>query len=246
MGGPGTVRTIESPDPDQLRPSPRDQAGLVVFLLALAAGASDAFSFLTGGVFASVMTGNLVLLGLSASSREGTLAVHAGLSLVGYIGGALAGALICRPSSASTWPPGCRAALGIELALLLVWPWSAAAVPGSVPSPLEMTLLPATAAAMGLQSAFSWTASLVKPSTTYLTGVLTELMASLATGRGLAGERQTLLVLGAAVVGAGAEAALVLFVPRVGPLLAVFTVVAVLLLVNDRGSRADQPATEAG
>jgi hypothetical protein len=99
---------------------------------------------------------------------------------------------------------------------------------------------------MGIQSAVGRAAPLVKGSTTYLTGALTEVVASLATGRGLARERQTLLVLGAAVVGAGAEAALVLFVPRVGPLLAVVAVGCVLLLVNAGERHSRQRVTELG
>jgi uncharacterized membrane protein YoaK (UPF0700 family) len=208
------------------------EVDLALLLLGLATGASDAFSFLTGGVFASVMTGNLVLLGLSASNREGTLALHAGLSLGGYVGGVLVGVRICRPPSAPDWPPGCRAVLGIELALLVGVAVARGTIGGPVSSPVELSLLFGTAAAMGLQSAVGRAAPLVKRSTTYLTGALTEVVASLATGRGLARERQTLLVLGAAAVGAGAEAALVLFVPRVGPLLAVLAVGCVLLVVN--------------
>lgn len=237
---------IDTSQNDPARATATGESGLAVLLLGLATGASDAFSFLTGGVFASVMTGNLVLLGLSASSREGTLAVHAGLSLAGYVGGALVGARICRPTSAPTWPPGCRATLGIELALLLGVAVARGAIGGPVSSSLELTLLAGTAAAMGLQSAVGRAAPLVKRSTTYLTGALTEVVASLATGRGLARERQTLLILGAAVVGAGAEAALVLFVPRVGPLLAVFAVGCVLLLVNAGERHSRQPVTEVG
>ncbi len=237
---------IDTSQNDPAQAAATGEAGLSLFLLGLATGASDAFSFLTGGVFASVMTGNLVLLGLSASNREGTLAVHAGLSLAGYVGGALVGSRICRPSSAPAWPPGCRATLGIELAVLLAMALVRGAVGGRVPSLLELTLLAGTAVAMGLQTAVGRAAPLVKGSTTYLTGALSEVVASLATGRGLARERQTLLVLGAAVFGAGAEAALVLFVPRVGPFLAVLAVGSVLLLVNAGERHSPQPGTEVG
>ena len=43
-----------------------------------------------GGVFSSVMTANIVLLGLSAGKLSGSLALHAGAALTGYIVGAVA------------------------------------------------------------------------------------------------------------------------------------------------------------
>jgi uncharacterized membrane protein YoaK (UPF0700 family) len=47
-------------------------------LLTVAGGGLDAICFLgLGGVFARVMTGNMVLLGLSAGHRNTTLAAHA-------------------------------------------------------------------------------------------------------------------------------------------------------------------------
>jgi uncharacterized membrane protein YoaK (UPF0700 family) len=177
------------------------------------------------------MTGNLVLIGLSASSRNGTLALHSGVSLAGYMAGTLVGARICRSASTHGWPPGAVAALGVELTLLAAVAVVRGAVAGSVPSPLEVGLLVGTAGAMGLQSALCRVAPVPRLSTTYLTGALTEVVASLATGKGLAGQSRTLAVLGAAVLGAGAGAALVTYVPRAGAVPAVVAVATVLLLM---------------
>jgi uncharacterized membrane protein YoaK (UPF0700 family) len=183
-------------------------------------------------VFASVMTGNLVLLGLSASTRDGRLALHAGLSLCGYVTGALVGTRICRSATAVNWPRESSIVLGIELSVLVAVAVARLAVAGTVPGTLEALLLAAMSGAMGLQSAVGRAAPLLKRSTTYLTGALTEVIASVASGDGLRGEGQTLLVLGAAVLGAGAEAALVLFVPRIGPVLVAVAVATVLLVTS--------------
>ena len=77
-----------------------------VALLALTAGATDALSFLgLGGVFSSVMTANLVLLGLSAATHNATeyggeLAAHAGFALAGYLTGALTAGRLLRADPA--------------------------------------------------------------------------------------------------------------------------------------------------
>ena len=71
----------------------------LVAILAMTAGATDAISFLgLGGVFSSVMTANMVLLGLSAGKQNGPLALHADAALTGYIVGAVAASRVSAPS----------------------------------------------------------------------------------------------------------------------------------------------------
>ena len=67
------------PAPEQPRHiATRD--GLLV-LLTLTTGAVDASSFLhLGNVFSSVITGNLVLLGLSAATLNASLSLHSGVA----------------------------------------------------------------------------------------------------------------------------------------------------------------------
>ena len=101
--------------------STRRRDALVV-ALAMATGGMDAIGFIAlGGVFASVMTGNLVLLGVSVGHRNGSLAAHVGVALAGYIMGVAAGALVAgRPDGRrSTWPARVTAALLVELALIV-------------------------------------------------------------------------------------------------------------------------------
>ncbi len=69
-------------------PVPGRRPDALVAILAATAGATDAISFLAlGGVFSSVMTANLVLLGLGAGQQNGPLTLRAGAALTGYIVG---------------------------------------------------------------------------------------------------------------------------------------------------------------
>ena len=59
-------------------------------------------------MFSSVITGNLVLLGLSAATLRATLAVHSGVALAGYSAGVLTGAPIAARRAlgrAPAWLP---------------------------------------------------------------------------------------------------------------------------------------------
>ncbi|MGH3496245.1 MAG: YoaK family protein [Nocardioidaceae bacterium] len=66
-------------------PSTSTRPHLVPVLLTFTAGAMDLTCFLSlGSVFASVMTGNMGLLGLAAGTSDGELALSAGLAFVDY------------------------------------------------------------------------------------------------------------------------------------------------------------------
>ena len=77
---------------------PRNEArrrDVLVVVLTLTTGAVDAVTFLRlGNVFSSVITGNLVLLGVAAGRASARLAVNSGLALAGYAAGALAGGAV--------------------------------------------------------------------------------------------------------------------------------------------------------
>jgi uncharacterized membrane protein YoaK (UPF0700 family) len=77
--------------------SGRRQRVLTVIAIALtfASGAADVASFTRlGGVFASVMTGNIVLWGLAVARGSATLAYHTTVSIAGYITGVAVGTWI--------------------------------------------------------------------------------------------------------------------------------------------------------
>ncbi|WP_285583308.1 DUF1275 family protein [Actinoallomurus iriomotensis] len=74
-----------------------------VVLLALGSGAVDAFSFAgLGAVFASVMTGNLVLLGVSVVHAHLDTAVAAVSAITAYVGGVLAASFWLRTHLGAT------------------------------------------------------------------------------------------------------------------------------------------------
>ncbi len=134
-----------------------------------------------GGVFASVMTGNLVLLGLAAGQTRAALALRAGLALAGYTVGTAVGTRITEgnPHRDETWPSWILVVLAVELVLL-----SALAVglelTGERPSPSDqLALLGVAAVAMGLQSAAVRRLGVPGLSTTYMTGTLTAVIAGL-------------------------------------------------------------------
>jgi uncharacterized membrane protein YoaK (UPF0700 family) len=174
--------------------------------LTLAVGATDVASFTRlGDVFASVMTGNLVLLGL-AIGRSGALATHAVVAFGGYMLGVAAGARLVPVGQAqgAPWHRALPTALLVELALLIGftigWEMTDAAPRGAA----QVVLLAVAAAAMGTQSAAARGFG-ARVSTTYLTGTLTGVVAAWVTpGRRARMEWQEASLLIAVAVGAAA------------------------------------------
>lgn len=185
--------------------------GLLV-LLAVTTGATDATAFeRLGNVFASVITGNLVLLGMSAVRPDGRLALFSGCALAGYGAGVLIAAPRRRtPENGDRplWPRAATAALAGDLAVLIgfavVWETAGAHPARGV----QVVLLVLCAVAMGIQS--TAVRRLGQMSTTYLTSTLTGLLEAIVTRRWPPGQGRSLGILLAAIVGAAAGVALVL------------------------------------
>jgi uncharacterized membrane protein YoaK (UPF0700 family) len=176
----------------------------LVVLLTLTTGAVDVTSFLAlGNVFSSVITGNLVLLGVAAGVGRPELAVHSGVALAGYVLGVLAGAPLAarrHHQATRTWPPSVTVTLAVELVILLVFcvGWELAGTHPSGGS--QLVLVVVLAAAMGLQAAA--VRRLGQMSTTYLTSTLTALVAGLVTGSKPDGMARSLGVLATLIIGA--------------------------------------------
>jgi uncharacterized membrane protein YoaK (UPF0700 family) len=167
---------------------------LIAISLTFASGAADVASFTTlGGVFTSVMTGNIVLWGLAAARGSLSLASHTAVAIAGYITGVACGTWVAHSvkasgaSGASGSPDGERAmpahvnwALSAEFIMLAGFAagWE---IDGASPAGwAQYALLAVLAAAMGVQSSAVKDMGLTEVSTTYLTGTLTGLVASLA------------------------------------------------------------------
>ncbi|WP_431773840.1 YoaK family protein [Streptomyces cucumeris] len=193
--------------------------------LTVATGAMDAISFLAlGGVFTSVMTANLSLLGLSTGAHDATLARDAAVALCGYVIGALTSGRIIRgrgTARRARW-----ALAGELLALGALWAvWGSA---GGHPSGgCQLALLAVAALAMGGQSGLVRAICPPGFSTTYLTGILTGLLVEVARSGRVRWADLSLLV--ALVAGAACGGLLVTNAARAAPALPTVLVALVLL-----------------
>lgn len=194
----------------------------LVVTLAVVSGATDAIGLLAlGGAFTSVMTGNLVILGVSASSADGALAIAAGGAILAFCAGAAVGARLAGSPTAGDliWPRPVTVGLTVELALMLAYAagwWITGAQPGPV---MSLALLFSMAAALGIQSSTVQRFGVSGMSTTYLTGTLTTVVMRLATGRGVREVWHSIEILVGLVVGAALGGGLLLIAPLLAPAL---------------------------
>src|SRR3954463_4410217 len=102
--------TAPSPSTARLRQT-------LVVTLAVVSGATDTIGLLAlGGAFTSVMTGNMVLLGVAASSADGTLAASSGFAIPAFCAGAALGARLAGSAQKGdrVWPRPVTVALAVE------------------------------------------------------------------------------------------------------------------------------------
>src|SRR3954470_395360 len=225
--------TAPSPSTARLRQT-------LVVTLAVVSGATDAIGLLAlGGAFTSVMTGNMVLLGVAASSADGALAASSGLAILAFCAGAALGARLAGLPVAGdpVWPRPVTVALTVEFVLFAGYAagwWISGGDPGRG---LALALLLCTAVGLGIQSSTVQRFGVSGVSTTYLTGTLTTVVIRLATGRGVREVWHSIEILLGLIAGAAAGALLVLHVPLLAPVLqlaALGTVVLVGGLVAQR------------
>jgi uncharacterized membrane protein YoaK (UPF0700 family) len=226
--------------------TPRRGAPLTVLAAALTfgTGALDVAAFTRlGEVFASVMTGNLVLLGLAAARASATLAIHAGLAVAAYSAGAALGTGIVGRSQPAgpAWPRSVTVVLLVEAGVLAGFTagWE---ITGTRPrAAAQLTLLVLAALGMGLQSAAIRRLP-AAVSTTYLTGTLTSVIATLITDRRLLpADRRGLAVLAAAGAGAAAGGALLAAHPSGLPALPLTALMAVITFATITTPTSDAP-----
>lgn len=234
--GPDALPSLASAD----RPHPKMTVGrrqALVVVLAVVSGATDAIGFLgLGGAFTSVMTGNMVLLGLGAGTGNGTLVAHAALAIAAFVVGCVVGTRVAgthQPGD-GVWPAAVTRALIVELGVILLFAIGWEATGGHPSESMQLGLLAVNAVALGLQSSTTQRFGVSGLSTTYLTGTLTGVVIRLTSGgsfREAAGNVQILVAL---VAGAAAGGALALHAPRLAPIIPVFGLVSVLSFVVRR------------
>lgn len=202
---------------------------MLAVALTVATGATGAISYTRlGSVFSSVMTGNLVLLGLSAGREDAGLAGRLAVAIVGYMVGALVGSRIAgAPDKARpVWPVRVTVALLAESVVLggLLAGWE---VGGSRPGGrVELGLLAAAVLAMGVQAGAVRAIGIPGLSTTYLTGTLTGVLAELATTRSVQWRSIAILV---GLVSGAAGGLLAVQATATAPLLPIGVLAVVLL-----------------
>jgi uncharacterized membrane protein YoaK (UPF0700 family) len=217
---------------------------MIAVALTFGSGATDVASFTRlGGVFTSVMTGNIVLGGLAVAQRSLSLAGHTAVSIAGYIVGVAAGTWIAHgfktasppdeEDRASVLPAHVNWTLFAELILLagLTVGWE---VTGASPAGwAQFCLLAVTSAAMGMQAAAVKEMGLTDVSTTFLTGTLTALVSSLVSpGQDTPhGSRRFGVLIGLAV-GAGLCGLLVATAPDGVPALPLAALITTLVLAS--------------
>lgn len=202
-----------------------------VIALTLATGATDVLAITRlGGVLASVMTANLVFLGLAVAERSASLAGHVAIAILAFMAGVTLASRVAgqRREADPVWPVRVTRALTLEVvvAALLAAGWIAGG--GRPAGVLQIALLVGAAGIMGMQSGSIAGLGVPGLSSTYMTGTLTNFLAGLVVHRRL--ERRSAWTLSALIVGAASDGALVLLAPDLAPLfpLAVLALVAVL------------------
>ena len=211
--------------------SPARHRDLLLIALGIVTGATDASAFeRLGHVFASVITGNLILLGVSAAQGDGTLALFAGCALGGYA----IGVLVAAPHEDQlrrVWPPSTTIALALDLALLMAFTlgWE---LSGDTPAEgAQVVLVVLAASAMGVQS--TAVRRLGQLSTTYLTSTLVGVLEALRRRLWTGDHARSVGILVAALAGAAAATALILHARRWTPVLQIVPLMVVL--VSSRG-----------
>jgi len=223
----------------------------LLLLLAFASGAIDAVGLVAlGGVFTSVMTGNMIFLGAGLATGDQDAAVRAFIAICAFMTGAFVGARIAGSprTGDQCWPRAVSVALCLELVLLLgfsvVW-WFSDAKPGAE---LQLVLLVADALALGVQSSAILRFGIRGLSTTYMTGTLTSVMSALAAGRHPSNWVSSAQILVSVVCGGGMAAVVHSSAPAAIPALQFGPILLVLLIARtvreDRSDLRDQHSAD--
>jgi uncharacterized membrane protein YoaK (UPF0700 family) len=220
----------------------------LVVLLTAAAGATNVLSLTAlGGVPASIMTANLVLVGLSITHHEGALGWHAGAALAGFIVAVFLTSRLIRAhdndnddvdAERPVWPRPVTVAIAAEAVPLIgvAVAWGLAA--GRPTGATQLTMCTAAAVVMGIQSAAVRALGVAGLSSTFFTGTLTDTVRDL-TGPGPLRWSAGASGLVALVAGAAAQGAVLTYGPqRLGPLLPLVLVCCVAALSRRGFSRA--------
>ncbi|TQR87054.1 DUF1275 domain-containing protein [Mycobacterium hodleri] len=220
----------------------RDQrmAVVVAAVLTFGTGVLDVLVLARlGGVFASVMTGNLALMGLGLARADVATIVHTVVAVLSYVVGVAVGSAVTGPREPDhpVWPRRVTAALTVQLALQCALAVGWALTGGAAVGGVQMALLATAAASMGLQGAAVRGLG-VTLATTYLTGTLTGLIANRTLSKPSRADAAGATALIAAVAGAACGGLTLATVPLVAPVWCLVSVVTVIGIAEWRHRHA--------
>ena len=202
----------------------------LLVLLAFHAGSLDALGFLALHAFTSVQTGNSVLIGVGLATGDGRLAFHAAVSITCFVVGCLLGAKVAGVARDDDpiWPRPVSTALLIQLVCAAVFAiswWLVHSDPGPA---AKVFFLAMSSLGMGIQSAAVQRFGAAAESTTYTTGTLVLTLGRLANGGWSQRSTNSVQLLVAVAIGAGAGAILLVQLPWAPPLLQFVTLAFVI------------------
>lgn len=153
-----------------------------VLLFTWAAGSVDAITYLTAHVFTANMTGNTVLLAISAAQARLEPVISSLLALVAFVLGVLLGALAVGEGESAAAARAVRKAVWAETLILALFALSAFAPPIISRRAISLLLIATSGLAMGLQSAAVRRLKIAGVATTYITGTITSLFSGVVHG----------------------------------------------------------------
>ncbi|WP_433348476.1 YoaK family protein [Microtetraspora malaysiensis] len=217
-------------------------------ILTVGTGAVDAATFIRlGGVFSSVVTGNLVLLGYAISGLIVDVALHTIVAVAGYILGVAVGTRVTGPPKEDMpiWPVRVTMALMLEFAFLILFSTGWVLTGGRPDGIVAFALLALAAVAMGLQSAaMRGLGGHAALSTTYLTGTLTGLVAAMLMPRQSGRlDSRGIAILAALTSGAAIGSLLVVNAPAVYPVVPLVMLGSVIAAAAIRRARESRDSS---
>lgn len=150
-----------------------------VLLFTAAAGSVDAIAYLAAHIFTANMTGNAVLLGISAGEGKGTAALSSLMALAAFISGVMLGALVVGEGDTARAAADVRRAVWLETFFLAFFAVVCFASAPSLSRATVVLLIISSGLAMGVQSAAVRRLKLPGIATTYITGTITSLFSGL-------------------------------------------------------------------
>lgn len=214
---------------------------VVAAVLTFGSGALDVLTLLRlGEVFASVMTGNLALVGLGLARADTESLIHTAVATLSYVIGVAVGSRITgtRESDHPVWSPRVTIALAVQFVGLCVLAVGWVATDAKPVGGVQIALLAIAAGSMGLQSAATRGLG-AAVATTYLTGTLTSLVEGWMGGRRRRSDTAALASLIGAVTGAACSGLLLLTMPVATPLLILLPLATVLVTAAYYHRRGD-------